>query len=174
VIDLKTLRDNPEAVRESQRARGEDVLLVDALLSADEQRRSAVSRADQLRAEQKALGKQVGAAQGDERTVLLDKAKAWPPKSKRLRRPSQTRSLRWPRRISGFPTWSKPVRPTAAKTTMWFSNMSASQPNSISPLATTSNWASCLARLMSSAAPRCPGHVSTSLLVSVLSCNLPC
>jgi len=48
---------------------------VDALLSADERRRSAVSRADSLRGEQKALGKQVGRAQGDERTALLAKGK---------------------------------------------------------------------------------------------------
>ena len=48
---------------------------MDALLSADERRRSAVSRADSLRGEQKALGKQVGRAQGDERTALLAKGK---------------------------------------------------------------------------------------------------
>ncbi|WP_211764353.1 serine--tRNA ligase [Kutzneria sp. CA-103260] len=75
MIDLRTLRENPEAVRASQRARGEDPSLVDALLSADERRRSAVSRADSLRGEQKALGKQVGRAQGDERTALLAKGK---------------------------------------------------------------------------------------------------
>ncbi|GAB3286131.1 serine--tRNA ligase [Parasphingorhabdus pacifica] len=75
MIDLKTLREDPEAVRASQRARGEDASLVDALLSADERRRSAVSRADTLRAEQKQLGKQVGKAQGDERDELLAKAK---------------------------------------------------------------------------------------------------
>ncbi|MBQ6641137.1 MAG: serine--tRNA ligase [Saccharopolyspora sp.] len=75
MIDLKTLRENPEAVRASQRARGEDAALVDALLSADERRRSAVSRADTLRAEQKQLGKQVGKAQGDEREQLLSRAK---------------------------------------------------------------------------------------------------
>ncbi|GAA3431596.1 serine--tRNA ligase [Kutzneria kofuensis] len=75
MIDLRTLRENPEAVRASQRARGEDPSLVDALLSADERRRSAVSRADSLRAEQKALGKQVGKAQGDERAALLAKGK---------------------------------------------------------------------------------------------------
>ncbi|MFC0546520.1 serine--tRNA ligase [Kutzneria chonburiensis] len=75
MIDLRTLRENPEAVRASQRARGEDPSLVDALLSADERRRSAVSRADSLRGEQKALGKQVGKAQGDERAALLAKGK---------------------------------------------------------------------------------------------------
>jgi seryl-tRNA synthetase len=75
VIELRTLREDPEAVRASQRARGEDETLVDALLSADERRRTAVGRADVLRAEQKALGKQVGKANGDERTALLAKAK---------------------------------------------------------------------------------------------------
>ena len=75
MIDLKTLREDPEAVRASQRARGEDVSVVDALLSADERRRSAVSKADTLRAEQKQLGKQVGKAKGEEREALLVRAK---------------------------------------------------------------------------------------------------
>lgn len=75
MIDLKTLREDPETVRASQRARGEDASLVDALLSADERRRSAVSRADALRAEQKQLGKQVGKASGDERDQLLARGK---------------------------------------------------------------------------------------------------
>ena len=34
MIDLRFLRDNPDAVRASQRARGEDPALVDALLGA--------------------------------------------------------------------------------------------------------------------------------------------
>ncbi|GAA3996288.1 serine--tRNA ligase [Allokutzneria multivorans] len=75
MIDLKTLREDPEAVRDSQRARGEDPSLVDALLSADERRRATVSRADSLRAEQKQFGKQVGRAQGEERAALLAKGK---------------------------------------------------------------------------------------------------
>ncbi|MCE7004895.1 serine--tRNA ligase [Kibdelosporangium philippinense] len=75
MIDLKTLREDPEAVRASQRARGEDEQLVDQLLSADERRRSAVSRADSLRAEQKQFGRQVGKAKGEEREALLAKGK---------------------------------------------------------------------------------------------------
>ncbi|GAA2820377.1 serine--tRNA ligase [Saccharopolyspora taberi] len=75
MIDLKMLREDPEAVRASQRARGEDAAVVDSLLSADERRRSAVSRADSLRAEQKQLGKQVGKAKGEEREALLKQAK---------------------------------------------------------------------------------------------------
>jgi seryl-tRNA synthetase len=71
VIDLRALREDPEAVRASQRARGEDDKLVDALLSADERRRAAVHRAGTLRAEQKQFGKQVGRAKGEEREALL-------------------------------------------------------------------------------------------------------
>lgn len=61
-------------MRASQRARGEDVGLVDALLSADERRRSSGSRFDQLRAEQKVLGKRIPKATGDEKAELLKQA----------------------------------------------------------------------------------------------------
>ena len=62
-------------MRASQRARGEDVDLVDALLSADERRRSSGSRYDELRNEQKTLGKQIPKAQGDEKAALLQRTK---------------------------------------------------------------------------------------------------
>ena len=75
MIDLKLLRENPDAVRASQRARGEDPGLVDALLKADAARRAAVSAADNLRAEQKAASKKVGAASKEERPALLAQAK---------------------------------------------------------------------------------------------------
>ncbi|MBY4131275.1 serine--tRNA ligase [Rhodococcus fascians] len=71
MIDLKFLRENPDAVRASQRTRGEDPALVDALLEADASRRAAVLAGDQLRAEQKALGKQVGKASAEDRPALL-------------------------------------------------------------------------------------------------------
>jgi len=71
VIDLKLLRDDPDLVRESQRTRGEDPALVDALLDADAARRAAVLAADNLRAEQKSLGKLVGRASAEERPTLL-------------------------------------------------------------------------------------------------------
>ncbi len=61
-------------MRASQRARGEDVDVVDALLSADERRRSSGVRFDELRSEQKALGKLIPKAVGDEKAALLKKA----------------------------------------------------------------------------------------------------
>ncbi|GAA5169174.1 serine--tRNA ligase [Pseudonocardia eucalypti] len=75
MIDLRLLREDPEALRASQRARGEDPGAVDALLAADERRRDAVGRADTLRAEQKQLGKKIGKARGDERSALLEQGK---------------------------------------------------------------------------------------------------
>ncbi|TDC20809.1 serine--tRNA ligase [Streptomyces sp. 8K308] len=74
MIDLRLLREEPDRVRASQRARGEDVDLVDALLSADERRRSSSSRFDELRAEQKQLGKRVSRAAGEEKAELLARA----------------------------------------------------------------------------------------------------
>ncbi|MFD7960901.1 serine--tRNA ligase [Streptomyces zaomyceticus] len=74
MIDLRLLREDPDRVRASQRARGEDVALVDALLSADERRRSSGVRFDELRSEQKALGKLIPRATPEERTELLQKA----------------------------------------------------------------------------------------------------
>jgi seryl-tRNA synthetase len=76
VIDLKLLRDDPERVRDSQRARGDDPALVDALLAADEARRAAVTRADGLRADQKAVSQSVKKASAEERPAVLERAKA--------------------------------------------------------------------------------------------------
>jgi seryl-tRNA synthetase len=75
VIDLKLLREDAEAVRRSQLSRGEDPALVDALLEADTARRSAISAADTLRAEQKTASRSVGSATPDERPALLEHAK---------------------------------------------------------------------------------------------------
>lgn len=75
MIDLKLLRDDPDRVRASQRARGEDPALVDALLDADAARRAAISAADNLRAEQKSASKSVGKASPEERPALLARAK---------------------------------------------------------------------------------------------------
>ncbi|MEU3184868.1 serine--tRNA ligase [Streptomyces sp. NPDC006923] len=74
MIDLRLLREDPDRVRASQRARGEDVALVDALLSADERRRSSGLRFDELRSEQKSLGKLIPRASAEERSELLKKA----------------------------------------------------------------------------------------------------
>jgi len=75
VIDLKLVREDPDAVRRSQLSRGEDPALVDALLAADASRRAAIATADTLRAEQKTVSKSVGSASPEDRPALLENAK---------------------------------------------------------------------------------------------------
>jgi seryl-tRNA synthetase len=75
VIDLRLLRDDPDTVRASQRARGADPSAVDRLLAADAARRSAVATGDQLRAQQKELGRSVGKASAQDRPALLMRGK---------------------------------------------------------------------------------------------------
>lgn len=74
MIDLKILRENPEAVRHSQKVRGEDEAVVDQLLVADAISRTALSEFETLRAQQNVLSKLVGAAKGEERAALLENA----------------------------------------------------------------------------------------------------
>ena len=76
VIDLRLLRSDPDRVRASQTARGEDPALVDALLAADDARRAAVTRADELRRRQKEISQAVKAASPQERPQVLEGARA--------------------------------------------------------------------------------------------------
>ena len=76
MIDIKFLRDNPEAVRASQKGRGEDATIVDQVLISDEARRAAINEFEALRAEQNTLSKAVAGAQGEEKKALLENSKA--------------------------------------------------------------------------------------------------
>lgn len=75
MIDLRLLRENPDAVRHSQRLRGDDPSAVDRVLDLDARRRASLTQFEELRAEQKSLGKQVAKAAGDEKAALLARAK---------------------------------------------------------------------------------------------------
>ncbi|MDO9395529.1 MAG: serine--tRNA ligase [Herbiconiux sp.] len=71
MIDPLLLRENPEAVKTSQAARGSSVELVDVALAADAERRAAIQEFENLRAEQNAFGKRVAAAPKDEKKALV-------------------------------------------------------------------------------------------------------
>ncbi len=75
MIDLAALRQDPEAVKTSQAARGESVELVDQVVVADSARRTALGEFESLRANQKAIGAEVAKAQGDEKQKLLSQTK---------------------------------------------------------------------------------------------------
>ena len=75
MIDIKFLRESPDVVRASQKARGEDASIVEKVLAADEVRKLALDQFETLRAEQNLLSKSVASAKGDEKAALLESAK---------------------------------------------------------------------------------------------------
>lgn len=84
MIDVALVRSDPDRVRESQRARGDDPRIVDLLVKADERRRSALAGFEQARAEQKSIGREVAQATGDAKAALLTRTKELSDKVKAL------------------------------------------------------------------------------------------
>ena len=84
MIDLRLLRENPDVVREAQRARRRDPSTVDAVLEADSRWREATSAFESARAEQKSFGKRVAQAKGEEKQALLAEVKQLAADVKRL------------------------------------------------------------------------------------------
>jgi seryl-tRNA synthetase len=76
VIDPNILRTDPDRIRESQRRRGESVEVVDLLIEADIAKRAAMQEFDELRNQQKVLGKKIGPLQGALKKATDDAAKA--------------------------------------------------------------------------------------------------
>jgi len=74
VIDLNLLRENPDAIKASQRARGSSVDVVDQAAAADVAYRAALREFESLRAEQNAFGKTVAAAPKDQKQALVAQA----------------------------------------------------------------------------------------------------
>ena len=71
MIDANLLRENPEAIKASQVARGASVELVDQAAQADDNWRKAQAEFENLRAEQNAKAKLVAGASPEERTKLI-------------------------------------------------------------------------------------------------------
>lgn len=71
MIDPALLRENPDAIKASQRARGADESLVDQAANADVAWRKALLEFENLRAEQNAASKLVAAAPKEEKSALV-------------------------------------------------------------------------------------------------------
>ena len=89
MIDLRQLRENPDRVREAQRARRRDPAVVDAVLAADETWRESTAAFESKRAEQKTRGKDVAKAQGEEKQALLAEVKELAAEVKQLEAKTQ-------------------------------------------------------------------------------------
>lgn len=72
MIDLKALRADPDRYRPGLVRKGVDPEVIDRLLGADEARRALQSRTDDLRAEQKAAGREIAEAAPAAKAALVE------------------------------------------------------------------------------------------------------
>ena len=103
VIDLRLVRENPDVVRASQRARGADESLVDALLAADAARREAVGAPTTCAPSRRRPRRRSAARARRSAPPSWSGPRRWPPRSRRPRRPSGPPTRRCARR-----TWRIP------------------------------------------------------------------
>ena len=168
MIDLRLLREDPDLVRASQTARGDDPHLVDQVLDADARRRSALTEFETLRAEQKSLGKQVAQAQGDEKQALLTRGKHLAEQVKALQADAdaaETLATELSRKISNVVEDGVPAGGEDDYVVLKHVGEGATSPPSTVRLrrcATTSSWARVSRPSTPSAAPRCPARGSTT------------
>lgn len=74
MIDIAWLRQRPDELKAALERRHIDPFIVDDLVVLDRRRREARTEAEERRAEQKALGKEIARLEGDERTAALERA----------------------------------------------------------------------------------------------------
>ena len=69
MINPDFVRSNPQIIKDSQSARGENPALVDEFLKNDQQWRNLTVEVDNLRAEQKSLSKEIGNLKGQQKST---------------------------------------------------------------------------------------------------------
>jgi seryl-tRNA synthetase len=115
MIDPRILRDDPDRVRAAQAKRGLSDEVVDRALSADQARRTAIATFEERRAEQKALGKQVAQAQGEEKQELLTRTKALAAEVKELEAAQGEAEAAWQDAIMSIPNLASEETPTGGE-----------------------------------------------------------
>ena len=82
MIDIKFLRENPEAVKQNIRNKFQDskLELVDKVIELDAESRAVKAQADELRANRNKISKQIGAlmAQGKKEEGMALKRRGYP------------------------------------------------------------------------------------------------
>ena len=78
MIDIKFLRENPDAVKENIKKKFQEhkLGLVDEVIELDDKRRAAQQEADDLRAQMNKASKEIGALMGQGKKDEAEKAKA--------------------------------------------------------------------------------------------------
>jgi seryl-tRNA synthetase len=115
MIDARVLRDDPDRVKAAQAKRGLSGDVVDRALSADAARRQAIADFEARRAEQKQRGKQVAAAQGEEKQALLAEVKDLAAEVKRLEAAQGEAEQAWHDAIMAIPNLAADEAPAGGE-----------------------------------------------------------
>ena len=72
MLDIKRIRENPDAVKEGLVKRGADIALVDGVLKLDQERRGILSEVEALNGKRNKVSKEIGAAKkrGEDTTEI--------------------------------------------------------------------------------------------------------
>ena len=115
MIDPRLLRDDPDRVRAAQAKRGLSGEAVDRALAADTARRTAIADFEARRAEQKAMGKQVAAAQGEEKQALLAQVKQLAADVKALEAAQAAAEEEWTEALKAIPNVADDAAPAGGE-----------------------------------------------------------
>jgi seryl-tRNA synthetase len=115
MIDPRLLRDDPDRVRAAQAKRGLSDDVVDRALAADSARRTAIAGYEAKRAEQKQMGKQVAAAQGEDKQALLAQVKDLAAEVKRLEAAQAEAEAAWREAIMSIPNLAADEAPAGGE-----------------------------------------------------------
>src|SRR5688572_16226125 len=115
MIDPRLLRDDPDRVRAAQAKRGLSDDVVDRALAADSARRAAIAGYEAKRAEQKQMGKQVAAAQGEDKQALLAQVKDLAAEVKRLEAAQAEAEAAWREAIMSIPNLAADEAPAGGE-----------------------------------------------------------
>lgn len=115
MIDARVLRDDPDRVKAAQAKRGLSGDVVDRALAADSARRAAIAGFEEKRAEQKQMGKQVAAAQGEDKQALLAQVKELAAEVKRLEAAQGEAEQAWHDAIMAIPNLAAEESPAGGE-----------------------------------------------------------
>ncbi|MGI6099251.1 MAG: serine--tRNA ligase [Lentisphaerae bacterium] len=78
MLDIKRIRENPDELRDGLKRRYHDTAPVDALLACDQERRTLVTRVEELKSRRNAISREVGQKRkaGEDTTVLQNEVRA--------------------------------------------------------------------------------------------------
>ncbi|MBF4163732.1 serine--tRNA ligase [Nocardioides acrostichi] len=115
MIDPRILRDDPDRVRASLTKRGLSADVVDSSLAADAARRAAITEFESKRAEQKAMGKQVAQAQGEEKQALLARTRTLAAEVKEADAAQAVAARAWDDALKAMPNLTAPETPAGGE-----------------------------------------------------------